>query len=202
MRYLLAMLIFLIGVLPGSSALAEKKAQPWELDVEHSTIGFRIQHIVGYIPGIFAKFSGQVEFDPNAVEKARFYFLIDSASIHTGIPKRDEHLRSPDFLDAAQAPRIIFDSKKVVAGEDGNLTVIGDLTIKDVTAEVQVPVRVLGIKKHPFEKDMPNTQVLGLLAEFSINRVAFHVGTAKWTEMGIMGETIDLVIDMELLQRD
>lgn len=201
MRYLLAMLILMVGVCSGSWALAEKKAQPWELDVEHSTIGFRIQHIVGYLPGIFTKFSGQVEFDPGAPEKARFYFLIDSASIHTGIPKRDEHLRSPDFLETAQFPRIIFDSKKVLTNDEGNLTVIGDLTIKDVTAEVQVPVRVLGIKKHPFEKDMPNTQVLGLLAEFSFNRLDFHVGTEKWTQMGIMGETIDLVIDMELLQR-
>ena len=61
--------------------------------------------------------------------------------------------------------------------------------------------RVLGIAEHPFKDELPNTRVLGLHAQFSINRLDFHVGESKWTQMGVMGETIDLTIDMELLQR-
>lgn len=197
----IVMLLFLAGALPGVSALAEGSAKAWEVDSEHSSVGFRTRHIVGYVPGVFARFSGQVEFDPAAPEKTQFYFLIDSASVHTGVPGRDEHLRGADFLDAPSAPRIIFASKEVLPGDDDILTVVGDLTIKDVTAEVRVPVRVLGIREHPFRDRMPDTRVLGLRAEFSINRLDFHVGTEKWTRMGVMGESIDLTVDLELLRR-
>ena len=60
---------------------------------------------------------------------------------------------------------------------------------------------MLGVAAHPFKDNFPDTKVLGLHAQFSINRLDFHVGEAKWTQMGVMGETIDLTIDMELLQR-
>jgi len=190
---------FLACVLSAGSATAG--ASSWEIDPDHSTVGFRIRHIVGFVPGVFARFSGDVEYDPEAPGKAQFYLLIDSASIHTGVPARDEHLRSPDFLDVARAPRIIFSSKRVEKISGNTLNVVGDLTIKDVTAEVRVPVRILGIATHPFTEQMPDTRVLGLRAAFSINRQDFHVGEEKWTSMGVMGETIDLTIDMELLQR-
>ncbi|MBE1424311.1 polyisoprenoid-binding protein YceI [Desulfomicrobium macestii] len=169
--------------------------------MEHSSVGFRIRHIVGYVPGVFSRFSGQVEYDAAAPEKSQFYFLIDSSSVHTGVPARDDHLRSPDFLDVEKSPRMIFASRKVVLEEGGVLAVTGDLTIRDVTAEVRVPLRVLGIAPHPFTDKMPGTRVLGLHAAFSINRLDFHVGSEEWTRMGVMGETIDLTIDMELLQR-
>lgn len=194
--------LFLACALGACPALAEEpKSGPWESDGEHSTVGFRIRHIVGYVPGVFARFSGEVDYDPAAPTRAQFYILVDSASVHTGVPARDEHLRSPDFLGVEKFPRIIFASKSVTKGEGNILHVTGDLTIKDVTAELRVPVRILGIAEHPFKDKMPDTKVLGLHAEFSINRLDFHVGEAKWTQMGVMGETIDLTIDMELLQR-
>lgn len=203
MRSLLAVTVFLICSLLCSPVLAEEPDSPqrWSVDTEHSFIGFRIRHIAGHIPGVFSRFSVQMDFNPDAPEKGQFYFLVDSASVHTGLPARDEHLRGAEFLDAANAPRIIFNSKEVLPGQDGNLTVVGDLTIKDVTAEVRVPVQILGIREHPMTDRMPNTRVLGLLAEFSINRLDFHVGTEKWSQMGLMGDTIDLTVDMELLQR-
>jgi polyisoprenoid-binding protein YceI len=153
------------------------------------------------VPGVFSRFTGQVEFDPQHPEKSQFYLLIDSSSVHTGVPARDEHLRSPDFLDVERSPRMIFSSKKVIR-EDGNtFVVIGDLTIRDVTAEVRVPLQVLGIAPHPLADEFPGVRVLGLHAAFSINRLDFHVGTDKWTRMGVMGETVELAVDMELLQR-
>lgn len=188
-------------VLGAWSAQAEE-ARQWEIDMEHATVGFRIRHVVGFVPGVFAKFSGEVEYDPARPEKSQFYILVDSASVHTGVPARDEHLRSADFLDVEKSPRIIFASKKVTRVDADTLVVTGDLTIRDVTAEVAVPVDILGIAEHPFKDKMPNTQVLGLHAAFSINRLDFHVGSQAWTAMGVMGETIDLTIDMELLRRN
>ena len=201
MRPVVLITVFLAWFLSCVPALAEEPSRRWEVDTEHAFIGFRIQHIAGHIPGVFSRFSVQMDFNPDAPEKAQFYFLVDSASVHTGLPKRDEQLRGEEFLDAANAPRIIFNSKEVLPGEDGSLTVVGDLTIKDVTAEVRVPVQILGIREHPMTDKMPGTRVLGLLAEFSINRLEFNVGSKKWSQMGLMGDTIDLTIDMELLQR-
>lgn len=203
MRYFLKIVVFTFFCIlaPGVLVAAEKASGQWEIDMEHSSIGFRIRHIVGYVPGVFSRFSGQVEFNAAMPEQSQFYFLIDSSSVHTGVPARDEHLRSPDFLDVERSPRMIFSSKKVVR-EDGDILVItGDLTIRDVTAEVRVPLQVLGVVDHPFKDKMPGVRVFGLHAAFSINRLDFHVGSEKWTQMGIMGETIDLTIDMELLQR-
>jgi len=203
MRFFLKMVLFtgfcILG--PGVLLAAEKAPGQWDIDMEHSSVGFRIRHIVGYVPGVFSRFSGQVEYDAAAPEKSQFYFLIDSSSVHTGVPARDDHLRSPDFLDVEKSPRMIFASRKVVLEEGGVLAVTGDLTIRDVTAEVMVPLQVLGIAPHPFTDKMPGTRVLGLHAAFSINRLDFHVGSEEWTRMGVMGETIDLTIDMELLQR-
>ena len=204
MRSFLKIFLFSMAcILAAGPVLAEeKKVGQWEIDMEHSTVGFKIRHIVGYVPGVFSKFSGTVGFDPASVQRSHFYILIDSSSVHTGVPARDEHLRSADFLDVERSPRIIFASKKITREDGDTLVVTGDLTIRDVTAEVRVPLRVLGIAEHPFKDKMPNTRVLGLQAVFSINRLDFHVGEEKWTRMGIMGETIDLTIDMELLQRN
>jgi polyisoprenoid-binding protein YceI len=201
MKFLLQIGALILACAVCACPASAQESASWEIDSEHSTVGFRIRHIVGYVPGVFARFSGEVEYDPAEPEKAQFYLLIDSASVHTGVPARDDHLRSADFLDVARAPRIIFATKRVAQGEGDTLHVTGDLTIKDVTAEISVPVRILGIEEHPFKDKMPGTRVLGLHAEFSINRLDFHVGEAKWTQMGVMGETIYLTIDMELLQR-
>lgn len=203
MRFFLKMVLFTFFCIlgPGVLLAAEKAAGQWDIDMEHSSVGFRVRHIVGYVPGVFSRFSGQVEYEAARPEKSQFYFLIDSSSVHTGVPARDDHLRSPDFLDVEKSPRMIFASRKVVPEEGGVLVVTGDLTIRDVTAEVRVPLQVLGIVPHPFTDKMPGTRVLGLHAAFSINRLDFHVGSEEWTRMGVMGETIDLTIDMELLQR-
>ncbi len=201
MRSIFASLLFSAGLLMGIAADAAEKNRVWDIDMDHSTVGFRIRHIVGFVPGVFAKFSGQVEFDPDRPQQGQFYLLIDSSSVHTGVPKRDEHLRSSDFLDVVRSPKIIFSSRKIMQLAADEMIVVGDLTIRDVTAEVRVPLRVLGIADHPFVDQMPDTRVLGLRAEFSINRLLFHVGEEKWTTMGVMGETIDLIVDMELLQR-
>ncbi len=193
--------VLLFGFTPGALSAAGPAPGPWEIDMEHSTVGFRVRHIAGFVPGVFTRFSGQVDYDPARPEESQFYLLIDSSSVHTGVPARDGHLRSPDFLDVERSPRMIFSSRKVAREDGDTLVVTGDLTIRDVTAEVRIPVRVLGVVPHPLADGFPGAQVLGLHAAFSINRLDFHVGEEKWTRMGVMGETVDLAIDMELLQR-
>ena len=152
MRFSLKIWVILLfcGLVPTALPAAGTAPGQWEIDPDHSSVGFRIRHIVGYVPGVFSRFTGEVEFDPERPEKSQFYLLIDSSSVHTGVPARDDHLRSPDFLDVERSPRMIFSSRKVIR-EDGNtFVVIGDLTIRDVTAEVRVQLQVLGTAPHPF----------------------------------------------------
>jgi polyisoprenoid-binding protein YceI len=203
MRFSLKICLCLLccGLVPGVLPAAESTPAQWEIDTDHSSVGFRIRHIAGYVPGVFSRFTGQVEYDPDRPEKSQFYLLIDSSSVHTGVPARDDHLRSPDFLDVERSPRMIFSSRNVIREDGDTLVVIGDLTIRDVTAEVRVPLQVLGVTAHPLTDEFPGVRVLGLHAKFSINRLDFHVGTDKWTQMGVMGETVELTVDMELLQR-
>ncbi len=191
--------LFCFCAMPVSAASMQNDA--WEIDTEHSSVGFRVRHISGFVSGFFTKYSGQVNLDPVRPEKGQFYILVDSASVHTGLPKRDEQLKSEIFLDVTKSPRIIFSSRQIIREDAGAYVVIGDLTIKDVTAEVRVPLTLLGVKEHPLKELMPNTKVLGLQAEFPIKREDFHVGNAKWTQMGVMGDTILISVNMELLQR-
>lgn len=179
----------------------EAGAGEWLIDMDHSAVTFSVRHIVGTVPGMFDRFSGDVELDPAAPEKGQFYLLIDSGSVHTGVPARDDHLRSPDFLDVGRAPRIIFASRRIVPRNPKQFDVIGDLTIKDVTQEITVPVQIVGIVQHPMKERMPTTTVMGLHAEFRINRLEFHVGDPAWTQMGTLGDTVSLTADMELLRR-
>lgn len=178
----------------------ESGAGVWKMDLEHSSIGFRIKHVSGFVTGFFRRFSGDVDFDPARPQNGQLYLLVDSASIETGIATRDDHLRGPDFLDAARFPRIIFSSKNVIR-EDGDAYVaVGDLTIRDVTTEVRVPLTLLGVRAHPSQDRFPGVEVMGLQARLAINRLDFQVGSGAWADLGNVGETIELTVDMELVR--
>ncbi|NCD26519.1 MAG: polyisoprenoid-binding protein [Deltaproteobacteria bacterium] len=178
----------------------EPDARPWELDAEHSSIGFRVKHVSGYVTGFFSRFSGDIEFDPARPEDGRFYILVDSSSVTTGTPARDAHLRGADFLDVARFPRIMFASKAVIR-EDGDAYVaLGDLTIRDVTCEVRVPLTFLGSRPHPLRDRLPGVEVMGLQAKLVVNRLEFQVGSGPWADLGVIGDSIELNMDMELMR--
>ncbi len=180
---------------------AESEVGAWEMDAEHSSIGFRIKHVSGYVTGFFTRFSGEVDFDPARPEKGQFYLLVDSSSVATGVPARDEHLRGPDFLDVDRFPRVMFASRTVIREDGDTYVAIGDLIIRDVTSEVRVPFKFLGLRPHPFQDRLPGVEVMGLQAKLSINRMEFQVGSGNWAALGAVGDTIDLTMDMELVRR-
>src|ERR1700712_5541981 len=96
-RRLYMKLLALIAVL---SLLAPAvRAEVYEIDPAHSSLGFRIKHLVGKVPGRFTKFGGTVSFEPGKPETWKADAKIDAASINTDNEKRDGHLKSPDFFD-------------------------------------------------------------------------------------------------------
>lgn len=108
---------------------------------EGSQLGFRATSRVVNADGHFSRFSGEVLTDPANLTKARVTVSIETASIDTGIRKRDNHLRSEDFLHADRFPVITFQSTRI-EDNGGRLVLVGRLSLRGVTREVTVPVEV------------------------------------------------------------
>jgi polyisoprenoid-binding protein YceI len=125
-------------------------AGTYTLDPTHTRIGFVARHLmVTKVRGNFAKFDGTITIadDPQASTVA---VTMETASIDTGTADRDAHLRSPDFFDVEKYPEISFRNARVVAQKGSDFTVVGELTIKDVTREVQLSVELDGVVKDPW----------------------------------------------------
>ena len=180
-------------------SVAAASAQTWRVDPDHSAVSFRIRHIVGTVPGTFRTVGGSFDIDPAAPEQGHIEFHVDVAGVDTGIDKRDAHLRTADFFDAERYPRITFVSDRITRSGPDAVNVHGTLTIKDVSRPVTIPMLLLGVVRHPLKKDMPCTEVLGARADFSLRRTDYHVGDGKFVRMGITGDEVDLIVDLELL---
>ena len=111
-------------------------AQTYNVDPSHTTIQFKVKNmLIMNVKGVFEKFKGTVDIDETDVTKSNVDVSIETASINTGIDRRDNDLRGPDFFDVVKFPTMRFVSTIVEAGKD-NLKVTGNLTIKGVTKQV------------------------------------------------------------------
>jgi polyisoprenoid-binding protein YceI len=122
----------------------------YALDPTHTRIGFVARHLmVTKVRGNFAKFEGSITVgdDPQA---STADVTIQTASVDTGTADRDAHLRSPDFFDVETFPELTFRNARVVAQKGTDFTVVGELTIKDVTREVTLTVELDGVVKDPW----------------------------------------------------
>ena len=117
----------------------------WDINLNHSSAAFDVRHMmVSWVHGMFSKVTGTLNFDPLDVERAAVEVEIDAASLYTGVEQRDNHLKSPDFLEVGKYPAITFKSTRVeLAGLDQAL-VHGDLTIRGVTRPVTLDVHWAG----------------------------------------------------------
>ena len=133
-----------------TSALADVTGD-YAVDVAHTRIGIRARHaMVTTVRGAFTQFSGTAHLDTAKPSASSVVLRIDTASIDTGTPDRDGHLRSPDFLDVERYPQMLFTSTGVEQIDDDVYRVTGDLTIKDVTRPVSVDFTLTGSALDPF----------------------------------------------------
>jgi polyisoprenoid-binding protein YceI len=165
----------------------------WQLDPAHTAAQFSVRHLaVSTVRGGFTKTSGSALYDPANLGKSSIQVSIDAASVDTRVEKRDNDLRSPNFLDAQKYPTIRFQSKKVEAAGEGKLKVTGDLTIHGVTKEVVLDVD----GPTPAIKDPmgPGRLRMGASATTKINRQDFGVSGLP----GIVGDEITITLDVEM----
>lgn len=174
-------------------------ASNWDLDASHSTVGFAVRHMmVSNVHGKFTKVTGTLALDDKDVTKSIVNVDIETSSVDTSEPKRDEHLRSPDFFDAAKFPKMTFKSTKVEkVGE--KLKVTGDLTIKGITKPVVLSVDSFT----PEVKDAFGGFRKGATATTKINRKDFGLTWNKTLDAGgvALGEDITIELDLEFVKK-
>jgi len=177
-------------------------AQTYDIDPAHSHVGFDVKHMmISTVHGRFNTFSGTATLDDAHPAKDKLEVSVDTASIDTDQPKRDAHLKSADFFDVAQFPKMTFVSKKVKSAGKGKLTVTGDLTLHGVTKSVVLHVTDLSKPMVGPDKKMHR----GASATATINRQDFGI---KWNKsMGakasdvMVGDEVKIIIDVELVQK-
>lgn len=171
----------------------------WVLDPNHTSVSFSVKHLgVATVRGFFRKFDAETELDdPNDPTTARGTVTVDAASIDTGNEQRDGHLRSPDFFDVERYPTITFTAKSVAPKGEDTYAVTGDLTIKDITREVNLEYEHGGSATDPYG----NLKVGGTLTG-TVNRSEWGL---KWNvPLGqggmLVGDMVKLEIDGQLAQ--
>ena len=192
MKKILMMLLLLLVLAP-----LQAVAQQWNIDPVHTNFYFDVKHTYATVRGQFMDFTGDVNFDPNNPGKGKFDFVIKVDSVDTRIGKRDTHLRSPDFFDAAKYPVMTFKSSKVSQAGENNYIVEGTLTIKDVSKDLALEFAYHGQKENPLKK---GEIVAGLDAKLTIDRLAYRVGDGKFYKMGVVGKDVDILFTLELLR--
>ncbi|HEY3405647.1 MAG TPA: YceI family protein [Ohtaekwangia sp.] len=162
-------------------------AQTWSLDKVHSNLGFTVSHlVVSEVDGSFKAFDAKITSSKEDFTDAVFEFTGDATSIFTNNDKRDEHLRSADFFDAAKYPTFTFKSKSVKKVDAKNYKVTGDLTFHGVTKTVELDVVFGGTAVHPYnKKTLAAFKVSGV-----IKRSDFGVGAS--TPSGVVGDEVTL----------
>ena len=170
----------------------------WEIDAAHSSVGFVARHLmISKVRGGFAKFSGQVTIGETP-EASSVVATIDAASIDTGEPARDAHLRSPDFLDVEKYPTLDFRSTYVRRTGETSLRLDGELTIRRVTRPVSLDVSYLGVVTDPF-----GNEKAAFSAETEIDREDWGITWNKALETGgvLVGKRVKLELEIQLVRK-
>lgn len=125
----------------------------WTIDASHTEVGFEVKHLmISKVRGRFGAVSGSIRLDEADLAGSSVEAEIETASIDTRQEQRDAHLRSADFFDVERFPAITFRSTRV-EGSGRSFRVTGDLTIRDVTREVELQVEDEGRGKDPWGGD-------------------------------------------------
>lgn len=175
------------GTIPGYVA------GTWTIDPVHSEVGFSVRHMmVSKVRGKFTSFTGQIVTADNPLESSATA-EIDLSSIDTGNQQRDDHLRSADFFDAANAPTMAYRSTGIRRQGD-RYVVDGELTLRGVTRPVPLTVEVNG-----FGPDAYGGTRAGFTATGEINRRDFEVSWNAALETGgvVVSDKVTLHLEIE-----
>ncbi|POY36409.1 hypothetical protein C3K47_11725 [Solitalea longa] len=170
----------------------------WAIDPSHSEIQFKVKHMmVSNVTGNFGKFDVDVESTGEDFDQASIAFTADISSISTGNTQRDDHLKSPDFFDAANYPQLKFVSTEFNKVDDEEYELTGNLTIKDVTKSVKLKVEFGGSGKDPWGNKKAGFSIQG-----KINRKDFGLNWNAALETGgvLVSDDVRLSAEIQLAE--
>lgn len=172
--------------------------EAFAIDSAHSTVAFKIRHLVTMVGGTFTEFSGTISVpDRGKPELASVRFTAKAASIDTANAQRDAHLKGSDFFDAEKYPEISFESTRIEAKGLESYLVYGKFSMHGVTREIVLPVDFAGFVKDPWGGERA-----GLSIQTTLNRKDYGISWNKALDSGgyILGEEVKVSIDLELVK--
>jgi polyisoprenoid-binding protein YceI len=177
----------------------------WTFEPGHTAAEFCVRHMmVTYVRGTFKNVHGSLEFDPAAPERSKFQAVIDAATLWSGEPDRDTHLKSADFLDVEHHPKITFESERVELMGPSDAKVHGRITIRGVTKPLTLRVQFLGTWLTPWWENGvdkgPRTRA-GFTATGRLNRLDFGVNWNTVLDRGgvAVGNDVEITLDAEAI---
>lgn len=180
------------SLLFSAATLAASAQNVWQVDKAHAQVKFDVTHLgISTVSGAFTDFDASFKYSKADYSDLTFSFTAKTASITTGIGQRDEHLKSPDFFDAAKNPEITFETKGLKKISKDKYQITGDLTLHGVTKSVTLDLWYRGSITNPMSKK-PTTgfKVTGL-----IKRADFNLGANFPAPM--ISEEVTLTADGE-----
>jgi len=184
-------ILSLAALVLATVSTAAAAPETYTIDPVHSSVGFKIRHFVSNVPGKFTQFQGSITVDRASLAQSSAQATIEVASIDTANQKRDNHVRSADFFDAAKYPTMKFQSTSWKKTGENTFDVVGDLTIKDVTKPVTLKVTSLG-----FGPGMGGTQLSGWEATTTIDKKEFNIKDPPMLDAAL-GDDVTIIINIE-----
>ena len=191
-------LIAAVAVLVLHTPDSRSEAVVYDIDPDHSQVIFKVKHLgISNVTGRFDLFNGSYTFDEQNPENSNVETEIVASSINTNKKKRDDHLKSDEFLDVEKYPSITFKSKEV-SGSGDELQIVGDLTIHGVTKEVTLDTEYGGSVMDPW-----GNKRSAFTATTLVNRKDFGMTWNKALEAGgfLVGDEVKITIEVEVIKK-
>jgi polyisoprenoid-binding protein YceI len=185
---------FILATAAAAALAMPLAADTYKIDKVHSEAGFHVRHFLTEVPGKFTDFSGTIEIDPANAAASSVDFTINATSINTSNDNRDKHLRSDDFFAVDKFPTITFKSTSIKpSGVKDVYNVTGNFTMRGVTKQVTLPVRVNG-----FNKDRA-----GFKLSTTLNRKDYGINWNKALDEGgfMLSDDVDITINIEAVKQ-
>jgi len=171
----------------------------WAIDPMHSEIQFKVKHLViSTVTGSFGQYDASFSAEKEDFSDAQISFSADINSISTNNEQRDTHLKSDDFFNAEQYPKMTFASKELKKTGEGEYKLIGDLTIRDVTKTVELNVEYGGTMVDPYGQTKVGFEITG-----SINRKEFGLKWNAVTEAGgaVVSDQVKIIANVQFTKQ-
>ncbi|MFD2573106.1 YceI family protein [Spirosoma soli] len=174
-------------------------ATTWVIDPLHSEVQFKVKHLmVSTVTGLFSQYEGQLEMVGDDFEDAKITFSADVNSISTGNEQRDGHLKSADFFDTEQFPKLTFTSSDMKKTGDDTYQLSGDLTLHGVTKPVTLKAEYGGQMQDFYGQTKAGFEVTGV-----IKRKEFGLTWDGVTEAGgvVVSDDVRLVMNIQVTKQ-